>query len=461
MTYLMRIMRLGIMLTVALGIASCNRDKKFALHNYQANNLQLTSFAITSESTPSLSTYFFSINNAEGQGKIVNARPLPYGTKLENVQIALKYSGSNIVVSIAIGSGTYTEWKNTNKYSIPSGVRDIYIKMAVQDTSLEYTYHVKINEYQYDPQTIEWHASRPISGQLLRRGGMVFPHNGRNILADYRDAASGGTKFYAIGLNAPIVHPATPSIQEVMLGGLPSAAVLTNIVYHGEYIYALSDQGVVYELDNNAWRALPVGKTVRALYGVFAPRDKGGAPTLALVTYTTEDATLRYASYAAGKLSENDRPVTFVPDWTHPIAISGRYMSNSLTLAAATRGEGGSAPQRKALYSSNGTSWMELAAEQDAQAYSSIALAQLSDMLYRFETTPSGLSIYTSADEAKTWTKSGDVAYDGITSASLATRHIAAWSTSGSNTIYLLSGVGSSGVGSPVIWSGIPKRNEY
>lgn len=443
--------------TAGLLLGSCSKEKAYDIQEYANISLQLNSFGISHSENTALSTYFFAISNTEGSGSISNRVPLPYETELRDVTLPLS-TNADATITVAIGNNAPVEWKAESKWTIPA-YTDLTIKLTSKSNAAHtYSYVVKLNQYRYNPESITWSQQANNSSSLLQTDGQGFAFatgtGAAPILAEVGRADM-------LQLSASDMPQTTPAMA------LPNGHLVKRVVSSANSTYALDTMGQVYELTGNSWVALAGATGVLDLLSVLSD-DKLAllvTPNRATQVDTNLPANRQalFATYSQANgvsVGTNYAPESFpglrASDRFTSFSKTATYEGASSFLIGATPSSVANKSLRSTWFTTDGLQWGERKSQElEVATPSAMSVFSLDNIYYRFESNASGLSVYHSSD-ALSWTKSGDVALQGLTASEWANANFVAWGEG--NNIYILRGA-TAGSTSAVLFKGEVLRN--
>ncbi len=459
------ILNYGLIAVLGLGslsLTSCKKDKEITLQAYQNVNLHLAKFSLSKEikekdkdgkevlkQDKSIASAFFSIENAKGEGVLTNVKPLPYATKLENIRLDIVPMLEDVKIEVSLDSGaTFEEWKRADKktFTLTPQSDKLKIRLSTQTAgqnseTFAYTYQVKIQVYKFDPQTIHWSKlATPTSDVLETKQFETYTlANGQMCLMSI-DKGNKTNKFYKLNTEAK-------AFEDLAYPSLGASSYIKELKNYKDDVFALSSNGKVYRLrENNTWEALNLDAS--ALLGVFALRNKGAEPILALVV--EENGVTYFASYDVAK-KQLDKGEKL--DEAFPLA-------NYKTLSTFSEGVGANlllvGANGLTYTSTNGTAWAKIAVAE-SPIDKSFAFVQNGDLLYRFVAKAEGLELFTKENAQLPWLKNGAVAFkpaegQSFDVSSFADSPIALWVKGQSFYLY-------KGGASPSLYQGDLKKN--
>lgn len=391
-------------LALTLGIASCDRTNEPQLQQVQLINVQLDAFALTAKDNSALSAVNFSITNTPSVGVVENKQPLPYGVRLDGVQLKVVPAATAAKVEVAIGEqGDFADWSADKEYHIPNDVSVLRLRLSFateQGVRYEYSYRVQLRRYRFDPETIEWSDVAAAGLPQSAPDAYMYAQPRAEDRLIIR-SSSQGNEYYS--------HKGD-RFTPVVLSGLASGERIVQATSYEYKPYIYTSLGKLYQLEGAAWQEIVTGAEVKALLGVLAPRQTNLQPRLALIVQ--QGGSEVFASYADGKLSSRSLPVpaTFPRHSLYSFGANKTYVGGSLTLVGEYLG--GDLPVQSTWYTTGlAEDWIEVSQEArpDRKGARPSTVFLLGDMLYRLETV-GGLSLYTSADLGRSWKKNGDKA---------------------------------------------------
>lgn len=438
-------------------MGSCSKEKAYDIQEYANISLQLNSFGISHSENTALSTYFFAISNTEGSGSISNRVPLPYETELRDVTLPLS-TNADATITVAIGNNAPVEWKAESKWTIPA-YTDLTIKLTSKSNAAHtYSYVVKLNQYRYNPESITWSQQANNSSSLLQTGGQGFAFatgtGAAPILAEVGRADM-------LQLSASAMPHTTPAMA------LPNGRLVKRVVSSANSTYALDTMGQVYKLTGNSWVALAGATSVLDLLSVLSD-DKLAllvTPNRATQVDTSLPANRQalFATYSQANgisVGTNYAPESFpglrASDRFTSFSKTASYEGASSFLVGTTPSSAANKSLRSTWFTTDGLQWGERKSQElEVATPSAMSVFSLDYIYYRLESNASGLSVYYSSD-ALSWTKSGDVALQGLTASEWANANFVAWGEG--NNIYILRGA-TAGSTSAVLFKGEVLRN--
>lgn len=448
-----RLAILGGLLLTSLATPSCDRRKDPEVQHVELINVQLKSFAITSDEDKTLAEVPFTIEHTAEMGKVANAVPFAYGKQLKKVKFVITPEVTDTRVQIALGNTSFIDWKTNDVFDLPDELTQIRLRLFVKDDTREfaYDYMVKLNRYKYDPQTIEWQSVPMPQTPAFTPEQYAYAleaEQGASLIISGAD-----TRMYSYGA-AGVAERAMP-----VLGG--GAAQIKHIEHYGDAVYALGRNGTLYMLKADAWQPIAVdGASIVALLGVLPPRITSDSPDVALLLRTASGKE-QFALYTGGKLkvSALDVPQGFPKAGYRTFASSRRYVGGSLRLVASQTLAG--KVQRSVWYTTNGLDWSLIHEGSVDGALASNSILAKDDLLYEFRTyADRGLEISTSADEGKTWVVNGSIALPRE-AGTYAGRPVLVWSHAEAHTIGMLVGVDSKGGGKTQVQIGKLRKDDF
>lgn len=443
--------------TAAILLGSCSKEKVYDIQEYANISLQLNSFGISHSENAALSSYFFAISNTEGTGSISNRVPLPYETELRDVTLPLSANG-DVTITVAIGSDPPVEWKADTKWTIPAH-SELTIKLTSKsNTAHTYSYIVKLNQYRYNPESISWSQQANNSSNLLQAGGQGFAFATTAGVAPIL-AEVGRTDMLQLSANA------MPTPTAIM--ALPNGRLVKRVVSSANGTYALDTMGQLYKLESSSWSTLPSATGILDLLSVLSDDKLALLVTpsrgIQIDTSLPSGRQAIFATYSRGEgvtVGTNYAPEGFpalrANDRFHSFSKTATYEGASSFLVGATPGSAPNKSLRSTWFTTDGLQWGERKSQELEEATpKAMSVFTLDNMYYRLESHTSGISVYYSTD-ALSWTKSGDIALQGLTPTEWANANFVAWGEG--NNIYILRGA-TAGSSSTVLFKGEVLRN--
>ncbi len=435
----------------SLTLSSCNKHKEPTLQAFQDVNLHLAKFSLSKQieetdkdgkkilkQDKNIATTFFSIENVKGEGVLTNLKPLPYGTELKKIGLDIVPMMSNAKVEVSLdGGSTFKEWKKSDKQTFDLMPANDKLKIRLSSPfprqgadTYAYTYKVRIQVYKFDPQTIHWsELSTPAIDVLGSHKFATYTLGNGQMTLMTIDEVNKTNKFYSLNVGAK-------ALDEIVYPALPNASYIKEIKNYKNHLFALSSDGKLYQAnEDKTWQALDL--EAENLLGVFAPRKKGGKPSLALVLKDGGSFCFAFYDVATKQLVKGSQlPQSFPIGAYKTLSTYATEVGAKLTLLGANG---------LTYISTNGTAWAKSIAghKENVQMTSSFAFVQNDDLFYQFISDSKGLALYTKGENQASWDKNGDVAFKSVEGqnfdvASFANRSIALWVDG--QTFYLYKG---------------------
>lgn len=392
------------MLGLCLGIvlAGCNKKDKFEEVAY--SSVQIAYLRLLNPNSPDLSNTFFSID--QNEGKIYNANPISFYTKLDSAAIVMEVAEGNIVEIAQGADGVYKQLANKGMDSIWLGGanRDFKLKISTSDRAQSKEYHLVVNKYAYDPQTIIWKKEANSQLPQINFDNAQFVTLGGKLMLYYQN----GGQMAMITANAK-----TPTVwaQETVTG---FTKTMVQVVADDKKMYALNSDGALFEsADGNAWTPMTQQTPVRALLGVFKIAGSQ-EPTLALLVDATPEELAVYTQYAGAKFTfatiqanklhrHNVAPAAFPNQLFCALNVSA-FDTQALRVVGGVSPAG---PSSDVWYTTNGKDW--LVQNNNSQVFKSTSRGSLvkgpgnAYYYYSFAEKNGGLQVSFSVDRGQTW----------------------------------------------------------
>lgn len=440
-------------------LVGCNKTQSTELQTLQLTNLQISAFSLSSNTDASLAQYEFSVDHKNAL--IENTKPLPYGAKLDSVKLGITASASSEVnISIKVGNGEFQEWKSSEAYALGADIRELSIKVAPKaeastGAKASHVYMVKIHQYSYDPETIQWKELADLTPPIAGVSDYMYGFSAYNS-----DGSSSGISYIGASssahsaLSSYLEGSSSTALQSVAPLGIASGRHIVHIEQNLQYVYALDNTGAIYSLSNTNWTPI-TGVKASALLGVFSPRNSSASPTLALVSEDGRFAT--YNTQEGYKVSNTRVPADFPVGHSTQGVFRKSFPSyathegGKLHLVSVARS--GAEAVRSTWYTTNGTNWVQIDDTIEFEHnITSAGFTLLDGLIYHIQTTKQGLELYTSSDNGSTWKLNGEIALPSEAS-SFASAPISVWSRS-TGDLYIYRGVSSSIVDHTSLWVG-------
>lgn len=246
---------------------------------------------MSAKTCPELANTFFSIDHRAGT--IYNARPLPFGSKIEKVKVELQTLEENKIEIYVAGKLVTPDHDSIDLAPYKEGIR---IQVSSPSEGLHKTYELHLAVYESDPTKITWtKSSSDMPADPGRRGYHIE-------LAE----AQGAVYFFGYeDRNAYYRAPHSGGALQWKKEELPLAAVNPNFIdfavtRRGSMVTKARDRVAVQEMTDagpkiSTWDI--EGGSVLALLGAIDFEQEGVVRPRPLLMVASDDGQIRFAAF--------------------------------------------------------------------------------------------------------------------------------------------------------------------
>lgn len=428
---------LGVFALVFL--PGCNKEHGF--ENIELGGVQIGHLRLKNKKIPELEKVFFSINQKTGE--IYNAIPISFYTKMDSVAISLELFEKAFAEIAKENSNEYKRLRNDGKDSIWLGGTDrvFNLRVSMPGVDEKKEYRLRINQYQYDPQTLLW--------ERLFESGMPETSGDYHTVINFKEQllyylSTDRTKLFVADYKDP------GKWQQRPLQGF--TGVMCQVSEMQGSFFAVNTDGKLFKSnDGIAWENVALDIRIVALLGVLNTAGKSvGVPAM-LVNATPEElsaykktdpaAKYTFATLEGGAIRRHSVAPSVFPVRSFSSINIKTYNTESIRLVGGMADK----PSSAVWYTTNGTDWLLQSANSEVSPSvykGSLLLHKKTLYYYSYKKDDGGLTVDFSTDFGQTWQKGVDaVMLPKTENYGVRTKNIVAFKTASDHAhIYLMGG---------------------
>lgn len=380
------------------------REKDPKVLDLKFSNLQINSLTISKKNDDYLKNIAFSIDqnvkNTELEASIYNKTKIEYKYKIDSVHLNIDYQ-ADFVDEIWLAKSNSNDFKkyDPKKDSVYIGdSRDLIIKLIPKKNEKlpelsPRIYKLKIDQFTYDSETIDYEVIKSQSNPKLLDNNIVLYRNSNIEL--YTSTKNAGKNIRYI-----LSNDNTWSTKNIE--GIPNNETIKNVVYiDNNRAYALTNLGnLYYQVKEDARFEIVPNIKANSILGYFTIANTF---KLNLVVLNNNTNKYHFASFDGTELKmgvelpqnfpvENYNSFTDAQEWAGNITylLGGVATDNSVN--------------KSLWYTSNGTDWLRFEQkDMDKISIKSEYSTIFNKKIYRLIRTTNSITMYDSEDNGLNW----------------------------------------------------------